>query len=165
MLLRKDLIRIGLKGNTSEEVERNFAAVFVEAGVGKPNYPDAIVEREKEYPTGLPAAAFDIAIPHTYAEYVNEEAMGIAILEQPVEFKQMGSPEITLYPQILFMLAIINPKNQIKTLQNIVKIVQSGDLLQQVKNAKTAEEVFDILEPALKIEGDGENEKGLNKGH
>ena len=156
MLLRKDLIRIGLKGSTSEEVERNFAAVFVEVGVGKSNYPDAIVAREKDYPTALPAAAFDIAIPHTYAEYVNEEAMGIAILEHPVEFKQMGSPEITLYPQLLFMLAIIDPKNQLKTLQNIVKIVQSDDLLFQVKNAKTADEVYDILEPALKIERDGE---------
>ena len=54
------------------------------------------------------------------------------------------------------MLAIIDPKNQLKTLQNIVKIVQSDDLLFRVKNAKTADEVYDILEPALKIEGDGE---------
>lgn len=152
MLLRKDLIRIGLKGDTSEEVERNFANIFVAAGVGKQSFPEAIIAREKEYPTALPANAFDIAIPHTFSQHVNEEAMGIAILEHPVEFKQMGSPEILLHPQVLFMLAIIEPKNQLKTLQNIVGIVQNDALLVQIKNAKTADEVYEILEPALKVD-------------
>lgn len=152
MLLRKELIKVGLQGDTSEEVERNFAKVFVDAGIGKQSYPDAIVKREKDYPTALPANAFDIAIPHTFSEHVNEEAMGIAVLEHPVEFRQMGSPEILLHPQVLFMLAIIEPKNQLKTLQNIVKIVQDDALLIRIKEAGNADEIYEVLEPVLRIE-------------
>ena len=145
MLLKRELIKIGLEGNTSEEVERAFANLFVEKKYAKESYPDAIIEREKEYPTALPAFAFDIAIPHTFAEHVNEEAMGVAVLKNPVPFKQMGSPEIELKPRILFMLAIINPKNQLNMLKKIVEIIQDNSALEKIKVAKSEDEIFDVL--------------------
>ncbi|WP_294024397.1 PTS sugar transporter subunit IIA, partial [Solobacterium sp.] len=93
----------------------------------------------------LPALAFDIAIPHTFAEHVNEEAMGVAVLKNPVPFKQMGSPEIELKPRILFMLAIINPKNQLNMLKKIVEIIQDNSALEKIKVAKSEDEIFDVL--------------------
>ena len=148
-MLRKELIRLNLEAETSEEALRTLAQVFVDNGVAKDSYPDAIVAREQKYPTGLPATAFDIAVPHTFAEHVNEPAMGVGVLKNPVTFQQMGSPEITLHPQILFMLAITDPKEQISLLRKIMKLIQNPEALNKVREAKTVDEVYDILNPLL----------------
>ena len=149
MLLKKELIKLGLEGETSKDVLRALASIFVEAGVAKDTYPDAIVLRESQYPTALPATAFDIAIPHTFAEHVNEPAMGVAVLAHPVEFQQMGSPEITLHPQVLFMLAITDPKDKIELLKRIMGIIQNPEVLNQIKYAKTTDEIYDLVGPIV----------------
>ena len=149
MLLKKELIRLNLEAGTSEEALRTLAQAFVDCGVAKESYPDAIVLRESTYPTGLPATAFDIATPHTFAEHVNEAAMGLAVLKQPVAFQQMGSPDITLHPQVLFMLAITDPKDQITLLRKIMKLIQNPEALTKVRDANSVDEVYGILETLL----------------
>lgn len=146
-MLRKDLIVLNLEGETSEEVLRNLSAEFVKSGVAKPTYPDALVEREKKYPTALPAVAFDIAVPHTFKEYINEPAIGIGVLKNTVQFQQMGSPEITLEPKVLFMLAITDPNEQIALLKKIMKLIQNEEELKQIRAAKSTDEIYDLLSP------------------
>lgn len=148
-MLKKELIRLDVAADTSESALRLMAQLFVDTGVAKPSYPDAIVAREAQYPTALPAKAFDIAVPHTFAEHVNEPAMGICVLRRPVAFQQMGSPEITLHPQLLFMLAITDPKDQIKLLRQIMKLIQNSKALDQIKAAESAETVYSIVNPLL----------------
>lgn len=148
-ILKKELIVMDVEAASSEEALRIMANYFVAAGIGKASYPDAIVEREKQYPTALPATAFDIAVPHTFAEHVNEAAMGVCILKNPVEFRQMGSPDITLHPQVLFMLAITDPKEQIVILKKIMKLIQNEQALNQIKNAKTSDEIYQLVSELL----------------
>ncbi len=148
-MLRKELIKLDADVENSEEALRMMAEMFVQEGAAKPSYPDAIIAREAQYPTALPAEAFDIAIPHTFAEHVNEPAMGICVLKNPVEFKQMGSPEITLHPQLLFMLAITDPKDQITLLRKIMKLIQNADALKQIKEADSVDEIYSIVNPLL----------------
>ena len=148
-ILKKELILMNVEAENNEQALRTMANRFVEVGVGKASYPDAIVERERNYPTALPATAFDIAVPHTFAEHVNEAAMGVCVLKNPVEFKQMGSPEITLHPQLLFMLAITDPKDQISILRKIMKLIQNEETLNKIKDAKTVDEIYDLVSEAL----------------
>lgn len=148
-LLRKELIRLNVDAKNSEEALRFMAQAFVDAGVAKESYPDAIVAREKNYPTALPGTAFDIAMPHTFAEHVNEAAMGVCVLKNPVQFQQMGEPETTLHPQVLFMLAIIEPKEQLVLLSKIMELIQNDEALMKIKNASSEEEVFNVINPLL----------------
>lgn len=150
-MLRKDLIRLGLDVANREEAIRILAEDFVKAGVVKPSFVDAVLEREQRSPTALPAVAYDIAIPHTVSEHVITPAMNIAVLKHPVAFQQMGSPEITLHPQVLFMLAISNPKDQLSLLRRIMKMLQNKELLNQVREAKTKDEIYDLLKPVIDV--------------
>lgn len=149
MFLRKELIKVGLDAADEEDALRQMSAEFVALGVAKDSFPEALLERERVYPTGLPAIAFDIAIPHCASENVKETSMGVAVLAHPVEFPQMGSPEITLHPEILFMLAIKDPKKQIETLQKIMGVIQNADLLNAIKKARSADEVYELLAPEV----------------
>jgi PTS system galactitol-specific IIA component len=148
-MLSRDLIRLDLDVKDSEEAIRTLAKDFVKAGVVKESFVDAVLEREKQSPTALPAIAYDIAIPHTVSAHVITPAMNVAILKHPVEFQQMGSPEITLHPQVLFMLAISDPKDQLSLLRRIMKMLQNKELLNQVRGAKTTDEVYDLLKPVI----------------
>ena len=145
MGLKKELILLNLEAESNYDVLYKMGQKFVDVGVAKPSYPQALVDREKNYPTALPAQAFDIATPHTFAEHVNEAAMGIAVLAHPVEWQQMGSPEITLHPQVIFMLAITDPKSQIGTLRKIMQLIQNNETLEKIKNAKDQDEIYELV--------------------
>lgn len=150
-MLSRDLIRLNLDVQNKEEAIRILAQDFVKAGVVKESFVDAVLEREQRSPTALPAVAYDIAIPHTVSEHVLTPAMNVAILKHPVEFQQMGSPDITLHPQVLFMLAISDPKDQLSLLRRIMKMLQNKELLNQLRAAKTKDEIYDLLEPIIEV--------------
>jgi PTS system galactitol-specific IIA component len=148
-MLRKEFILLDMDCKDSQEAIRTLAQTFVRYGAVKESFVEAVLEREKNYPTGLPAVAFDIAIPHTVSKHVIQPVMAVGILRKPVEFHQMGSPDIILHPQVLFMLAISDPKEQLSLLRRIMKLLQNEKLLNGVKSVRTPEEALQLLQPAI----------------
>ncbi|MDD5845281.1 MAG: PTS sugar transporter subunit IIA [Olsenella sp.] len=149
MLLRKELVNVNLEASSKEDLLRKLAGEFLEEGLVKPSFPQAILDREAVYPTGLPAVAFDIAIPHCAASNVIETSMAVATLAHPVEFQQMGSADITLHPEVVFMLAIQDPDKQLETLQKIMGVIQDRDLLVKIRSSRDADELYGLLSPKV----------------
>jgi len=149
MLLRKELVNVGIEASSQKDLLLKLANQFLAEGLVKPSFLQAILDREAVYPTGLPATAFDIAIPHCAASNVNETSMAVATLKHPVEFQQMGSVEITLHPQVVFMLAIQDPDKQLETLQKIMGVIQDKKLLEDIRAAKTVDELYGLLAPKV----------------
>ena len=148
-MLNKDLILLDLDCGSSDEVIRTLAGRFVEAGVVRESFVEAVAHRETVFPTALPAE-IPIAIPHTASEHVITPAVGIAVLRHPVEFCQMGSPEVKLWPELVFMLAIQDPKEQLGLLKQLMKLIQNGALLRAIREAGDADTVYQLLTEALK---------------
>lgn len=150
MVLRKELVQVHQKYASQEEALRSIAQTFVDLGVVKESFPQAIIDREAVYPTGLPASEFDIAISHCDSDHVNESAIGAVALDEPVEFEMMGGMgDGPLSVRLIFMLAIKDPKAQVPTLQKMMAIIQNQQLLKDIREADTAEEAFDLIAPAL----------------
>ena len=63
-LLRRDLILLDLDCETSDQVIRAMAGRFVETGVVRESFVEAVAHRETVFPTALPAQ-IPIALPHT----------------------------------------------------------------------------------------------------
>lgn len=148
-MLKKELVLTGVRCDTAEEVLRLLASLFVENGVAKESFIQAVIEREKVYPTGLPAEAFDVAIPHTVSEHVITPSIAVAVLDKTVEFHQMGSPEIILHPRLVMMLAIKDPKEQLSLLRKMMKVLQNKELLNAIVAAADEQSVVDVLNSAL----------------
>lgn len=149
MLLRRELVNVGLEADSRNDLLLRLANEFLAEGLVKPSFPQAILEREASYPTGLPAIAFDIAIPHCAASNVNETSMAVATLAHPIEFQQMGSAEITLHPQAVFMLAIKDPNKQLEMLQKIMGVIQDKELLEGIRASKSPDELYSLLAPKV----------------
>ena len=77
-------------------------------------------------------------------------------LKHPVTFIQMGSDDTQVEVKVVFMLAIEDPKNHIKKLQQILRIIQDNAVLEKIYQASSADEVIDIVKQK-EIQIGGEN--------
>lgn len=141
-LIKKDLVFSHKSFNTKEETIAFLAGALNKKGVAKDSYQNALLEREKKFPTGLPTGDVKVAIPHADSEHVNESAIAVTTLDSPVSFKNMGDPEEDLKVSIIIMLAIAEPKAQVKMLQNLMSIVQDQNHLTKLLSYKTSNELF-----------------------
>ena len=94
MYLDDSLIKLSLEAEDKNSVLEEIALLLKDGGYVKESFSNAIKEREVNYPTGLQLEHIGVAIPHTDAEFVNEQSMAIAILKNPVNFTFMGSEDV-----------------------------------------------------------------------
>ncbi|WP_213356332.1 PTS sugar transporter subunit IIA [Enterococcus casseliflavus] len=117
------------------------ADLLVSKGKTKSSYKQAVIDREKVFPTGLETEHFSIAIPHTDSVHVNEPAIAIAILENKVPFIQMGSNDV-IQIEILFMLALRKAEDQLEILQLLIELIQDEKNMEKLRNARNPTDVI-----------------------
>lgn len=145
IVLDIDLIMPQIKAANKYEILEELAKLLIFKGYVKCSFLDAVIEREKKFPTGLPTLGAGVAIPHADSNHVNMPGVAIATLEKPVKFNVMGNPEEEVDVNIVFMLAINDPKMQLQLLQEITKILQNQDVLLKLTQAKTKESILKII--------------------
>lgn len=141
MYVGKNLVICNLKATSDQDALDQMSNMLLKEKIVKESYIPAVKAREIEYSTGLQCEDMGVAIPHTDAEHVNVQAIGIGILEEPVKFKQMGAPEIDVEVKIIFMLAIKEPHKQMEFLQALMTAFQSKGKLLEMLDCVSEEDV------------------------
>lgn len=144
VILSEDLIELGIIETQKENVIKILADKLKIKGYVKDGYYENVIKREKEYPTGLPTV-IPVALCHTEAQYVNQSAMAVGTLVQPVEFNEMGTPERQIQAEIIFLLALKDPKDQITYLKKMVTAFKSKETLEAIRDAQNAAELIIYL--------------------
>jgi PTS system galactitol-specific IIA component len=121
-------------------------------GLVSADYGDQTWERELEHPTGLPTKPFSIAFPHADAQGVHQSALAVAILRNPIQFKNMGDPDENLDVFIVLMLANKNPEEQIQTLRNLALLFGQPDKLVALRFQSTPQAVVAWLKQELLLD-------------
>lgn len=143
--LKEPLIKIGLEAETFEDVMTQLGTIMIKEGYAKETYVDALIEREKEFPTGLDINGIGVAIPHTDVSHVNKEAIGIGVLKKPVTFLQMGTDDEEVNVQLVFMLTVVNPNAHMEQLQRIIQIIQDTEVLKQLLNTEKKAQIIEVI--------------------
>ena len=143
--LNESILFTSLKAKTSDEVMAIIGKALIDEGYVKENYIDALIKREKEYPTGLDINGFGVAIPHTSVEYVKKATVAIAILEEPVKFVQMGTDDEVTNVKVVFMLVVVDPNKHMENLQRVIQIIQDQDILKLLGQSKSKQEIIDVV--------------------
>jgi len=143
LILSEELAEISFEAKNKEEVIKLLSSKMNDLGYVEPGFEKAVLEREKEYPTGLPTK-IPVALCHVEAEYVNHTALAIATLKKPIEFHDMGNPKNTLMVEIVFLLTIVDPKKQCLYLRKMMSIFKDETLL-ELKSSNTKKEIVSIL--------------------
>ncbi|GGC80217.1 PTS sugar transporter subunit IIA [Enterococcus wangshanyuanii] len=104
-----------------------------------------VIEREEKFPTGLPVNQIGVAIPHTDSEYVKRSQIAFMSLKRPITFFEMGTSDKPVDVQMIFMLALKEPHEQLEMLQKLISMIQQEDIMEQLCQCRTKTEFIRII--------------------
>jgi len=146
-LLDPDAILLHYPAQSAEDVVRQLSQKLLDKGYVRESFADAALAREAELPTGLVLGGdINAAIPHTDVEHVIRPAVALATLTAPVTFRHMIDPSEEVPVQIVFLLALEQPKSQVAMLQEVAGVLQDAALIDRIMAATTPEEALRCFE-------------------
>jgi PTS system galactitol-specific IIA component len=145
IILSEDLIELGINSASKADAIKILADKLKAMGFVYDGYYENVMKREESFPTGLPTI-IPIALCHTEAQYVKQSALSVGTLKSPIEFNEMGTPENLLKVNIIFLMALNDPKDQIAWLQKMVIAFKSKETLEHIQFADDKKELKEYLE-------------------
>lgn len=148
MFFDKELCLIQLDVTSQEALFNKMAAALQAAGCVKETYLEGISSREQEFPTGLQVNGVGFALPHTDSRHVKQSQICLATMKTPVEFSSMTDKEDRFPVQLVFMLAMATPHEQVETLQNLVELFQDEQKVAELLTCTSKEQAMQLLHTA-----------------
>ena len=135
-------VLVGLSASGREEALRKVADLLRSTDCVKESFTDAVLAREEVYPTGLNLKYNAIAMPHTDPQHVNRPGIALVKLDKSVEFWHMGGSGELVQAEMIFMMAITDPEEQINNLKKVMQVFLDADLVEKFRNARDADELY-----------------------
>lgn len=148
-MLKKELIYLNLDAENRQKLLSGLSDILYKKGYVKSTFKQAILDREKVYPTGLPTSGVKVALPHTDPKHVLKPAILVSTLKKPIKFKEMGNGVNDVKVELVFMLAVKEPSFQVKLLQKLMNIFLKEDILVSIKESESVDYVYEILNKEL----------------
>lgn len=118
---------------------------LIAEGIVHDSYIDALVAREREYPTGLPIPG-GVAIPHTSPEHVIDNALVVVRPAPPLTFQEMGGGEDdTIEASLVIFLVLSSADDHLVTLQALMKALQDSSVRSELLASQSAEQAANAL--------------------
>jgi len=122
---------------SNEDALRQIADHLFRKGYVAHTYADALVQRERSYPTGIQLpSGLNIALPHADAQHVNRQALVIGVPDRPIQFHLMEDASKVLDAHLILLLVIKNPDGYVKFLANLTLLFQRPEFAQTVKEER-----------------------------
>lgn len=102
---------------------------------------DAMLERERRFPTGLAMPAINIAVPHVDTIYVRKPYIALVAPAAPVRFEGMAGQD-PVDATLIFNLGIANKSDQVGALQAVLDICMDPTTVYKLGQAGSAEELY-----------------------
>lgn len=147
----KELIIEHCNCKTYEDMLKWASDYLYEKGYVKDTFKESILNREKEYPTGLRCLPFSVGIPHTYPEHVLNPGVFVIRMDEPVSAKEMGGDEeIVDNIRYIFMLLLEQKADShLKMLQGLIAMFQNEMCMKEFEDAKTVDEIYSVIEKRI----------------
>ncbi|MBY4798239.1 PTS sugar transporter subunit IIA [Collinsella sp. AGMB00827] len=149
-LLHTELMLFDVVVDSKEELIRVLANRAEQAGFVEPGYAEDVIERERQFPTGLPTVGLKVAVPHAMTqEHVNKPAIVTARLAQPVLFKEMGAGVADVPVELVFMLVAKGDKQHLAVLQKLISLLSDPEALRVLGTLTEPDELMRELTDRL----------------
>ncbi len=149
-LLGIEHILVNIDAKDAQEAIQILTMSLVKTGHVSVGFAEDVWKREQTFPTGLPTQPLAIAMPHADPDHVNRSAVCIGILNAPVRFAQMGTDGSTvLDTRLIFLLAIKEREKQVELIQQLVTLIQTGSLLENLAQAKDPDTALALIQKTL----------------
>jgi len=141
------MIQVGAQAANTEEAIKLLGAMMAREGFVEETYWEDVYKREQTFPTGLPTQPVAIAIPHADPDRVIKSGIAIAVFNQPVKFRIMGSNEPDeLDVPVVFMLALKDFKQQTAVIRDLLTMIQSKTMTSDIYKSASAQEIYKVIQ-------------------
>ncbi len=139
-------IEIGLKVDSQKALFNHMFNFLLAKNVVKESFLNAIIQREKSFPTGLQIHDIGLAIPHTDSIHVQHNQLYFATLTEPITFIQMGGDNTqSVEVKIVIGLLVNDVSNYVSLLSNLIEAIQDQSFIKSLLRATTKDEVKEIF--------------------
>lgn len=145
MYFDKKLINTFVNVDSQDELFKFMSDNLYESGCVKDSFYSGIVSRESEYPTGIQIGNIGFAIPHTDSKHVLESQICFASLKKPIDFADMTDVNNKFPVNLVFMLAMKEPGDQIKTLQKLMELFANDEVISFLLESDNIDEILNAL--------------------
>ncbi|MDR1019649.1 MAG: PTS sugar transporter subunit IIA [Synergistaceae bacterium] len=148
------LVLLGRKFGGSADAIGQMARLALAEGFVNDLFTEKILERELEFPTGLPMPV-PLAIPHV-SDGCSVPFVSIAVPESPVAFKHMDCSGDEIEARIIFLFGMPDAGGQLTVLKKFARAFADGEavgrLLASEASGALLMELDDILDGLLDVE-------------
>ncbi len=145
-VLAPSAICVDLEASDATEVIAVLALRLLSLGRVHPSYTEAVIARERVFPTGLPLGDINVAVPHTDVDHVVAPALAVATLRHPALFGSMDDPEERIPVRVVIAMALTDKNAQVDMLQKIAGLIQNQGALEALAAARGPDDVFAALQ-------------------
>ncbi len=142
-ILKKDKIIPSMKGKTKYELINELVDLFKDDERVKDleGMRQSVIEREKIMSTGVGKG---FAIPHSKSNCVNDIIAAFGKLDEPVDFQALDGQHVNLIFLLVGKENLVGP--HIKLLSRISRMMNRDEFRENLANAKTADEIYELFE-------------------
>ncbi len=128
-LLCEETIFLDIKADNEIELFKVISDNLKSKGFVKDSYLQGLINREKNYPTGLKLEKYGVAIPHTDTEHIEKEFVAIVRPLPPVFFTLMDDDEEKDSMDICFFIGLKDSKKSTDILVKLMELIQNESLI------------------------------------
>ena len=144
-------VRTGINFSSCQHALVHIGEEMLAKGVVHESYPQALIEREATFPTGIALEHHAVAIPHCEAVHAKSPAIYLIRPETPVNFQQADDDE-EIAVSLIIALIVENPTAQLKLLRRLFSELQNPNTIEALLNAPDAELAMLFREKILESE-------------
>lgn len=141
----KKNIYLDVKGYNFFEVLTNIFPDLKEKQYVEETFFESVLERERNFPTGLEFPEYNIAIPHTDPEHVKTNSIILIKSKNPIEFNDMGTNSKVLKTNIILLLLINKAEDQVKVLSGIIKKFADSSIYYKILEENNEEKIYNLI--------------------
>ena len=138
-------ILLNIDAESCQEVLHLVSTHLFGEGKVKQTYEEHLIDREREYPTGLALGDINVAIPHTDYQYANTTQLLVATLKKPVEWHNMEDSDESIPVSVVVLSVFDKPEHQLEALQKNMGVLQNQELVAQIADADSAQQVIELF--------------------
>jgi PTS system galactitol-specific IIA component len=131
--IHDDLVFLDKDHKNFETVLSAISQTLVRKQYADHGFAEALLTRERQYPTGLKFHNHSIGIPHGGSEFVKKEFISVVTLQHPISMNRMDNPSESLDIDTLFILGLRQADTHLQVLQELIGLLQDENFIESVK--------------------------------
>lgn len=128
-----DLVFLDKEYKNYEDLLTQVMETLVSENYVEKEFQQALLDREKEFPTGLQLDGYAVAIPHGGSQFVKQDFVSLVTLKTPIKMNRMDDPEELLEVDVLFVIGFSKSETHLKSLKELMVLIQDPKVIDDLK--------------------------------